>query len=171
MDSRKSPAEWNSSQNPEPGQPLLLLQQDPPEYSDAGFSPSHNFPSSSQQYGAPAASGLYTPGSYPVQNVVNMQPTAEVFTPLTNPLPDYLGYSIFTLLCCCMPLGSAALVYSLTTRDANMFGHRQIASRNSRMARIINHVSVAVGLIFCLIFVVYIIFAAIVAVRIHSIRP
>ncbi len=114
MDSRKSPAEWNSSQNPETGQPLLSLQHGPPEYSGAGLSPSHNFPSSFQQYGAPVASGLYTPGSCPVQNVVTMQPTAEVFTPLANPLPDYLGYSIFTLLCCCMPLGSAALVYSLT---------------------------------------------------------
>ncbi|RXN03248.1 synapse differentiation-inducing gene protein 1-like [Labeo rohita] len=109
MDSRKSRKEWNSSQNPKTGQPLLPLQQDPPAYSGSGFSPSHNYPSSSQQYGAPATSGLCTEGSYP-------------------------------------------------TRDANMFGHQHIASRNSRMARILNHVSVAIGLFFGLIFAVYFIF-------------
>ncbi|XP_016137552.1 synapse differentiation-inducing gene protein 1-like [Sinocyclocheilus grahami] len=121
----------------------------------------------SQQYGAPVASGLYTPGSYLVQNVVTVQPTAEVFTPLANPLPEYMGYSIFTMLCCCMPLGSAALVYSLTTGDANMFGHQQIASRNSRMACIINHIIVAVGLIFCLIYIVCIILPVVTVTR-HS---
>ncbi|KAL0171409.1 hypothetical protein M9458_031720, partial [Cirrhinus mrigala] len=113
MDSRKSQTEHNSSQYPETGQPLLPLQQDPPVYSDAGFPPSHNYPSSSQQYGAPATSGLCTQRSYPV-TVVTTQPTNEVFTPLANPLPDFLCYSIFTMLCCCVPLGSAALVYSLT---------------------------------------------------------
>ncbi|KAL0171408.1 hypothetical protein M9458_031719, partial [Cirrhinus mrigala] len=113
MDSRKSQKECNSSQYPETGQPLLPLQQDPPAYSDAGFPPSHNNPSSSQQYGAPATSGLCTQGSYPV-TVVTTQPTNEVFIPLANPLPDYLCYSIFTMLCCCIPLGTAALVYSLT---------------------------------------------------------
>ncbi|KAK2902629.1 hypothetical protein Q8A67_007342 [Cirrhinus molitorella] len=148
MDSRKS-------QNPETGQPLLPLQQDPPEYSNAGFPPSHNYPSSSHPYGAPVASGPYSQGSYPVQTVVTVQPTAEVFTPL----PDYLCYSIFTMLCCCMPLGSAALVYSLTTQDANTFGHRQIASKNSRMARILNHVNLAIGIIFCLLFAAFIITA------------
>ncbi|XP_073704056.1 proline-rich transmembrane protein 1-like [Garra rufa] len=161
MDSRKSST----------GQPLLSLQHDPPEYSDSGFPAPHSYPSSSQQYGAPPASGPYTQGSNGVQNVVTVQPMAEVFTPLANPLPDYLCYSIFTMLCCCMPLGSAALVYSLTTRDANMFGHQHIASRNSRMARILNHVSLAIGLIFCLILVVYIILAVIVVTRTNRFGP
>ncbi|XP_056099855.1 trafficking regulator of GLUT4 1-like [Rhinichthys klamathensis goyatoka] len=153
MDPKKSPMEV--------GQPLLPLQQDPPEYS-IGFPPSESYPSTSgqpaQHYGAPAASGPYIQGSYPVQTVVTMQPPANVsFTPLTNPESDYLCYSIFTLLCCCLPLGSAALVYSITTRDANMFGHQPIASRNSRMARILNHVSVGIGLFFWLICVINII--------------
>ncbi|KAK2902630.1 hypothetical protein Q8A67_007343 [Cirrhinus molitorella] len=167
MDSRKSPTEWNSSQNPETGQPLLPLQQDPPEYSNAGFPPSHNYPSSSHPYGAPVASGPYSQGSYPVQTVVTVQPTAEVFAPL----PDYLSYSIFTMLCCCMPLGSAALVYSLTTRDANMFGHQQIASKNSRTARILNHISVATCLIFYLILAIYIILVVIAAAHYRPYRP
>ncbi|XP_026083393.1 synapse differentiation-inducing gene protein 1-like [Carassius auratus] len=150
MDSRKFPTDRNS----ESRYHLLPLQQDPPEYSEVGFPPSYI---ASQQCGAPLASGLCTQGSYLEQHMVTVQPTVEVFTPLANPLPDYLCYSIFTMLCCCLPLGSAALVYSITTRDANMFGHQHIASRNSRMARILNHVNVAVGLIFCLIFVIYVI--------------
>ncbi|KAK7146871.1 hypothetical protein R3I94_009652 [Phoxinus phoxinus] len=153
MDPRKSPMEVE--------QPLLPLQQNPPEYS-IGYPPPESYPSASgqpaQHYGAPAASGLYIQGPYPGQTVVTVQPPANVsFSPLTSPEPDYLCYSIFTLLCCCLPLGSAALVYSVTTRDANMFGHQPIASRNSRMARILNQVSVAIGLLLWLIFVIKII--------------
>ncbi|XDV40813.1 hypothetical protein PO909_009814 [Leuciscus waleckii] len=153
MEPKKSPVEV--------GQPLLPVQQDPPQYS-IGFPPSESYPSTSgqpvQHYGAPAASIQYIQGPYPGQTVVTVQPPVNVsFTPLTNPEPDYLPYSIFTLLCCCLPLGSAALVYSITTRDANVFGHQPIASKNSRMARILNHVSVAIGLLFWLICVINII--------------
>ncbi|XP_039540977.1 proline-rich transmembrane protein 1-like [Pimephales promelas] len=151
MDPKKFPMEV--------GEPLLPLQQDPPEYS-VGFPTSQSYPSApgqpAQHYVAPAASVQYVQGPNPVQTVVTVQPPVNVsFTPLTNPESDYLCYSIFTLLCCCMPLGSAALVYSITTRDANMFGHQPIASRNSRMARILNHVNVAIGLLFWLIIVIY----------------
>ncbi|KAL0171403.1 hypothetical protein M9458_031714, partial [Cirrhinus mrigala] len=55
------------------------------------------------------------------QTMVDVQPAVFVPTaplgnplPLTNPLPEYTWYSIFTLLCCCLPLGTAALVYSLS---------------------------------------------------------
>ncbi|XP_048009892.1 trafficking regulator of GLUT4 1-like [Megalobrama amblycephala] len=154
MDPKNSPTEG--------GQPLLPLQQDPPEYSSHGFPPSQIYPSTSgrpaQQYGAPAAPGRHIQGSYPGQTVVTVRRPVNVsFTPLTNPLPDYLCYSIFTMLCCCLPLGSAALVYSITTRDANTFGHQPIARRNSRMARILNHVNVAVGILFWMITVTYVI--------------
>ncbi|KAL0171402.1 hypothetical protein M9458_031713, partial [Cirrhinus mrigala] len=30
------------------------------------------------------------------------------------PVTEYTWYSIFTMLCCCFPLGTAALVYSLS---------------------------------------------------------
>uniref|UniRef100_A0A8B9KRJ1 Uncharacterized protein n=1 Tax=Astyanax mexicanus TaxID=7994 RepID=A0A8B9KRJ1_ASTMX len=38
-----------------------------------------------------------------------------------QPLPDYLGYSIFTMLCCCLPLGIAALIYSINVSRIPMF--------------------------------------------------
>ncbi|CAM4704316.1 unnamed protein product [Leuciscus chuanchicus] len=157
------------------GQPLLPLKQDPPEYS-IGFPPSESYPNTSgqpvQHYGAPATSGQYIQGPYPGQTVVTVQPPVNVsFTPLTNPEPDYLCYSIFTLLCCCLPLGSAALVYSITTRDANTFGHQPIASRNSRMSRILNHVGVAIGLLFWSIIVIYVVLVVITVSNLRNYRP
>lgn len=45
---------------------------------------------------------------------ITVQPTVLVTrTPLAHPVNDYLGYSIFTMLCCCLPLGIAALIYSI----------------------------------------------------------
>ncbi|KAH0631375.1 hypothetical protein JD844_005674 [Phrynosoma platyrhinos] len=60
--------------------------------------------------------------------------------------PDYLAYSIFTMLCCCLPLGVAALVYSIQTQEANRVGNRIAARRNSRLARILAHTALGIGL-------------------------
>ncbi|TRY81735.1 hypothetical protein DNTS_003822 [Danionella cerebrum] len=55
------------------------------------------------------------PLSYPnqavPQAVVTVQPAVRV---TTAPLPDYLCYSIFTMICCCLPLGLAALIFSIS---------------------------------------------------------
>uniref|UniRef100_H2LNM4 Si:ch73-343g19.4 n=1 Tax=Oryzias latipes TaxID=8090 RepID=H2LNM4_ORYLA len=46
--------------------------------------------------------------------IVTVQPTVYVTqAPLGNPVSDYMCYSIFTMLCCCLPLGIAALIYSI----------------------------------------------------------
>nr|XP_055067128.1 synapse differentiation-inducing gene protein 1-like [Misgurnus anguillicaudatus] len=87
----------------------------------------------------------------PEYQVVTMQPEVNVIiTPLDNP-PDYMRFSIFSTLCCCLPLGLAALVFSITTQNANLFGHRQIAYKNSKMARKLNHVSLGIGIIIYLL--------------------
>lgn len=53
---------------------------------------------------------------YPAQQAtITAQPTVYVTQgPLANPVNDYMCYSIFTMLCCCLPLGIAALIYSIS---------------------------------------------------------
>uniref|UniRef100_A0A8D3BS27 Uncharacterized protein n=1 Tax=Scophthalmus maximus TaxID=52904 RepID=A0A8D3BS27_SCOMX len=53
---------------------------------------------------------------YPAQPAtVTVQPTVYLTQgPLAEPVKDYLCYSIFTMLCCCLPLGIAALIYSIS---------------------------------------------------------
>uniref|UniRef100_A0A3B5ATP6 Uncharacterized protein n=1 Tax=Stegastes partitus TaxID=144197 RepID=A0A3B5ATP6_9TELE len=60
---------------------------------------------------------------YPAQpGTVTVQPTVFVSAgPLANPVNDYLGYSIFTLLFCCLPLGVAALIYSISVSFFRFF--------------------------------------------------
>ena len=61
-----------------------------------------------------------SPGQqYPAQpGSVMVQPTVFVHrAPLAQPVNDYLGYSIFTMLCCCLPLGVAALIYSISVSE------------------------------------------------------
>ncbi|XP_015273575.1 PREDICTED: proline-rich transmembrane protein 1-like [Gekko japonicus] len=77
--------------------------------------------------------------------IVPVEPTHE---------PDYLGYSIFTMLCCCVPLGIAALVYSIRTRDANRMGNGTEAQQNSRMARNFAHSALFVGIALITVYIV-----------------
>ncbi|KAG5271619.1 hypothetical protein AALO_G00182050 [Alosa alosa] len=104
--------------------------------------------------------GQYPQGQYPQGNTVMVQPTTVYVThsPLINPVSDYLGYSIFTMLCCCFPLGIAALIFSISTRDANSQGNRPMAEKNSQTARKLNHAGLGIGLTFTIIiFILYII--------------
>ncbi|KAI5611886.1 dispanin subfamily A member 2b-like [Silurus asotus] len=93
-------------------------------------------------------SAPYGSQPYPGQAAVTVQPTIYMTSATThiNPVPDYLGYSIFTMLCCCLPLGIAALIYSINTRDANMVGNRDMAMRNSRVSRLLNNIALGLGL-------------------------
>nr|XP_055067136.1 uncharacterized protein LOC129448633 isoform X3 [Misgurnus anguillicaudatus] len=73
----------------------------------------------------------------PGDQVFTMQPEVNVInTPQDKPLPDYLLYSIFTMLFCFLPTGIAALVFSITTQDAIKLGYRQKAEKHSRIASI-----------------------------------
>ncbi|XP_026083988.1 synapse differentiation-inducing gene protein 1-like [Carassius auratus] len=85
---------------------------------------------------------------YPGQSGVTVQPPVFVTTvPLARPVPDHLGYSIFTLLCCCFPLGIAALVFSCSTRDAIYSGQQELAKRHSKTALMLNHIGLGIGLV------------------------
>lgn len=84
-----------------------------------GYVPQAQYPGAA--YGQPHPMGQqyvgqqYVGQQYAGQpTTITVQPTVLVArTPLAHPLNDYLGYSIFTMLCCCLPLGIAALVYSI----------------------------------------------------------
>ncbi|XP_051576237.1 interferon-induced transmembrane protein 1-like [Myxocyprinus asiaticus] len=157
MDPSKSPAQWNSSEKPGISQPTPPPYQDP----SAGYPAQGSYPMSSgypsQPYGVPGGQPV-AQGPYPGQPVVTVQPTVYVTnTPLANPLPDYLGYSIFTMLCCCLPLGIAALIYSISTRNANISGQQQIAEKNSKTARTLNHAALGIGLAFLVVYIIIIV--------------
>ncbi|KAA0702743.1 hypothetical protein E1301_Tti011171 [Triplophysa tibetana] len=166
MDFSKSLNKLSADSRSDMDQALLPLDQERFEYPGAGYPPSGIYPSPpvylDQQYGAPAGPCLN--GPYPGFQVVTVQPAIVTSTPaLLNPLPDYMCYSVFTMLCCCLPLGVAALVYSITTRDANAFGHRPIAEKNSRMARTLNHVNLCIGVSFILLIIISCVVMAILA--------
>nr|XP_055067203.1 transmembrane protein 91-like [Misgurnus anguillicaudatus] len=129
--------------------------QDPAQYPNTGYPPPGNT-FAYQPHGGPV--GPYGTGPYPGYHAVVVQPTVYVTAaPLVSPLPDYLGYSIFTMLCCCLPLGIAALIYSISTRNANMTGQPQIAEKNSKMALTLNHVALGIGLTIIVLYITIII--------------
>ncbi|XP_056101060.1 trafficking regulator of GLUT4 1-like [Rhinichthys klamathensis goyatoka] len=154
MNPRNQPqGAWNSSEK------SGMLQPTPPSaaYQDIPAGYPQSFPSQPVPQG-PYAQGPYAQGPYPGQSVVAVQPTVFVTTaPLADPEPDYLCYSIFTMLCCCFPLGIAALVFSSSTRNANYSGQQALAERNSKTARTLNHVAVAMGLVVTVLVIVYVV--------------
>ncbi|XP_051721061.1 trafficking regulator of GLUT4 1-like [Ctenopharyngodon idella] len=139
------PGAWNSSEK----SGMLQPTSPPPAYQDnpAGYPPS--VPSQ------PVPPGPYAQGPYPGQSVVAVQPTVFVTAaPLASPQPDYMCYSIFTMLCCCFPLGIAALVFSCSTQNANYSGQQALAEKNSKTARTLNHVGVTLGLVFIVLYII-----------------
>ncbi|XP_061772298.1 synapse differentiation-inducing gene protein 1-like [Nerophis ophidion] len=178
MDPSAPPKEWTTEKssmgqaplppyqdNPYPGNPQLGPGYPLPTQ---GYSqPGHGYPPQSQDapYPPPYGSAVYgqqqyTPGQqYPPQpGTVTVQPTVFVTRgPLANPVNDYLCYSIFTMLCCCLPLGIAALIYSINAREANHNGEQLAAERNSRTARTLNHVGLGLGIGGIVLMVVYVV--------------
>ncbi|XP_047454744.1 proline-rich transmembrane protein 1-like [Mugil cephalus] len=134
--------------------------QDNPGYGEPGpgYPPQPQGYGYQPQYGGQYGQQPYVAGQqYPAQPVtVAVQPTMYVTqAPLVNPVNDYLCYSIFTMICCCMPLGIAALIYSVSAREANLMGNRAVAERSSRTARTLNHVALGIGIGTFILFIVY----------------
>ncbi|MBN3276956.1 SYN1L protein, partial [Polyodon spathula] len=116
-----------------------------------------------QQYVAYPPGQGSSQGQHPMGQgpAVTVQPAIYLQrAPLEYPMPDYLGYSIFTMLCCCLPLGIAALIYSISTRDANNMGNAELAKKNSRLARNLNHTGLGIGIAILILWIAYVAFAA-----------
>lgn len=67
--------------------------------------------------------------------------------------PSYLGWSIFTTLCCCLPLGIAAIVCSTKVQSANGVGDSSGAMEASKKARMFNIIGLVCGIILIIIVV------------------
>ncbi|XP_039972806.1 proline-rich transmembrane protein 1-like [Xiphias gladius] len=142
-------------------------QVPPPAYHDNPGYPQFGpgYPPHPQGFGPPPPYGLAEYGQqpypmghqYPAQQAaVTDQPTMYVTRgPLAEPVNDYLCYSIFTMLCCFLPLGIAALIYSIFAREANHSGDQITAERCSRIARTLNHVALGLGIGALVLFIVY----------------
>ncbi|XP_074837116.1 dispanin subfamily A member 2b-like [Carettochelys insculpta] len=150
----------------------------PPPYSSVtpyGASPplspaGGKFPHAS--YGAMPGVPPYPQGSYPPysgdpnQGPILYAPQQVVLvSPPAAHENDYLGYSIFTLLCCCLPLGIVALVYSIQTRDANRAGNVAQAQQSSRMARIFNHTALGLGIVITIVWIAVVVTISLSAYR------
>ncbi|XP_053307636.1 synapse differentiation-inducing gene protein 1-like [Spea bombifrons] len=65
---------------------------------------------------------------------------------------DYFWFSIVNLVCCCFPLGIAAIIYSRKTRDAVLLNDIPTAAKHSRVTLILNVVALILGIIFAIVF-------------------
>ncbi|KAJ4930574.1 hypothetical protein JOQ06_024883 [Pogonophryne albipinna] len=141
------PAGWS-------GEKSSMGHAPPPPYQDQPYpgypQPGPGYPPHPQGYSSPPQyGGAVGQQPYPMgqQATVTVQPTVYVAQgPLAHPVNDHLCYSLFTMLCCCLPLGIAALIFSISTRQANRVGNQMEAEHNSKWARILNHVGLGIGI-------------------------
>uniref|UniRef100_A0A8C5A0S7 Uncharacterized protein n=1 Tax=Gadus morhua TaxID=8049 RepID=A0A8C5A0S7_GADMO len=68
--------------------------------------------------------------------------------------PSYLAWSIFNTLCCCLPLGIAAIVYSCRAQDLDALGQGAAAQNASKTARNLNVIGLVFGIILIIIVIV-----------------
>ncbi|XP_044134613.1 dispanin subfamily A member 2b-like [Bufo gargarizans] len=87
----------------------------------------------------------------PTTNAVTVQPGPASYR---APQKDYLIWSIVNLICCCLPLGIVALLFSIKTRDACHQNDTALANRNSRTAFNLNIAATVIGVIIIIISVV-----------------
>ncbi|XP_034976368.1 synapse differentiation-inducing gene protein 1-like [Zootoca vivipara] len=143
--------------------PILPSGEEPAQVFDplmppAGPAPPMDYGVPPTGYGAPApfqppyAVYYSPPGAGSTEDPILQPPQTITITPV-QPCnePDHLGYSIFTMLCCCLPLGIAALVYSIQTRNANLMGRTIVAKQKSRRALNFAHSAVCVGIVFIIL--------------------
>ncbi|KAK9394542.1 proline-rich transmembrane protein 1-like [Crotalus adamanteus] len=103
----------------------------------------------------PPSYGLPGPAYHPP--ILQPQQTVLITPVYPSVEPDYLAYSIFTMLFCCLPLGIAALVFSIQTRDANHSGNIMAAKRNSKLARNFSHAALGFGIVILIINIAFLV--------------
>ncbi|KAH0631377.1 hypothetical protein JD844_005676 [Phrynosoma platyrhinos] len=129
-------AEMRSYQESDPLK--LPVRPPPPMAYEEGPPPMP--PQYQMSYGPPDAQFSQGPDFQSQQAIfiTPLQPTKE---------PDNLIYSLFTLMCCFLPLGIAAFVFSIKTQEANRNGNATAAQKNSKLSRMMAHIAFGFGLV------------------------
>ncbi|XP_069804480.1 proline rich transmembrane protein 1B-like [Dendropsophus ebraccatus] len=83
----------------------------------------------------------------PSTNVVVVNNNGGQVVPIQPRHKDYLCWSIMNMLCCCCPLGVAAIVFSCMTRSDNDARDQEAAAKNSRRAFTLNIAALVIGLL------------------------
>ncbi|XP_078507170.1 transmembrane protein 91-like [Lissotriton helveticus] len=102
----------------------------------------------------------------PYANVVTVLPatmqttiqTTTVTTDLPVYVPDYMRLSTMSILLCFLPVGIAALVFSCKTRSCNLRGDVAGAQENSKTALNLNLISICIGILTTIAWVIYLIY-------------
>ncbi|KAI5608351.1 dispanin subfamily A member 2b-like, partial [Silurus asotus] len=68
--------------------------------------------------------------------------------------PTYLAWSIFNTICCCLPLGIIAIVFSCRTDTANTIGDATRANAHSQTAKKLNIAALVIGILLIIIVIV-----------------
>ncbi|KAF4073248.1 hypothetical protein AMELA_G00256730 [Ameiurus melas] len=68
--------------------------------------------------------------------------------------PTYLAWSICNTLCCCIPIGIIAIVFSCRTDTANTVGDSTRANAHSSMAKKLNIAALVIGIVFFIITII-----------------
>jgi len=105
-------------------------------------------------YGAPPPA---PPGFFPIAGqqpvaygMASGIPQAYVYVqpePLVDPPNDYMGYALFTTICCCWIVGLFAIARASECRTAIRLGNRPEAVMRSRQAKKYSHIALALGLV------------------------
>jgi hypothetical protein len=81
---------------------------------------------------------------------------ANINYPMTQQIvyiSEYMGWSIFNILFCCVILGGFACMKSRETRDRKRFGDLQGALKASKSAKTLNIWATVIGIVIIIIFV------------------
>ncbi|XP_051895849.1 synapse differentiation-inducing gene protein 1-like [Pristis pectinata] len=71
----------------------------------------------------------------------------QSINPVASNIPSYKIWSIFSLLCCCLPLGVVATIYSFKSENAAKAGDTIEAEKSSNIAKYLNIAALVIGLI------------------------
>jgi hypothetical protein len=109
--------------------------------------------------GAPPHS--YTPPAPPPQAQTSYIPppagAGYGVPPPGQPIPNYLVQSILVTICCCLPLGIVAIVFSAQVNSKLAAGDIEGAREASKRAKMICWIALAIGIVLCIVYGIWLV--------------